>query len=76
MRHPLVRFGSTKVFPVGSITLPVTIGTYPQQITKEITFLVVKFSSTNNAINGRPTLKAWKAATSAYHLLSKIPNRV
>ena len=73
---PLVRFGSTKVFPVGSITLPVTIGTYPQQITKEISFLVVKFSSTNNAINGQPTLKAWKAATSTYHLPSKIPNRV
>ena len=30
---PLMRFGGTKVFPVGSIALPVTIGTYPQQIT-------------------------------------------
>ena len=26
----LVRFGGTKVFPVKTITLPVTIGTYPQ----------------------------------------------
>ena len=73
---PLVRFGGTKVFPVESIALPVTIGTYPQQITKEITFLVVEFSSTNNAIIRRPTLNVWKAVTSTYHLPSKIPDRV
>ena len=73
---PLVRFNGNKVFSVGSITLPMTIGTYPQQITKEITFLVVEFSSTNNAIIGRPTLNVWKAVTSTYHLPSKIPDRV
>ena len=71
-----MRFGSTKVFPIKSIALLVTIGTYPQQITKEITFLVVEFSSTNNAINGRPTLDVWKEVTSTYHLPSKIPNKV
>ena len=71
-----MRFGSTKVFPIKSIALLVTIGTYPQQITKEITFLVVEFSSTNNAINGRPTLDVWKKVTSTYHLPSKIPNKV
>ena len=76
LNTPLMRFGSTKVFPIGSIALLVTIGTYPQQITKEITFLVVEFSSTNNAINGRPTLDVWKEVTSTYHLPSKIPNRV
>ena len=73
---PLIRFGSTKVFPIGSIALLVTIGTYPQQITKEITFLVVEFSSTNNTIIGRPTLDVWKEVTSTYHLPSKIPNKV
>ena len=52
LSNTLIRFGSTKVFPIGSIALLVTIGTYPQQITKEITFLVVEFSSTNNAIIG------------------------
>ena len=71
-----MRFGSTKVFPIGSIALLVTIGTYPQQITKEITFLVVEFSSTNNTIIGRPTLDVWKEVTSIYHLPSKIPDRV
>ena len=71
-----MRFGSTKVFPIGSIALLVTIDTYPQQITKEITFSVVEFSSTNNTIIRRPTLDVWKEVTSIYHLPSKIPNRV
>ncbi|XP_030948866.1 uncharacterized protein LOC115972746 [Quercus lobata] len=38
---PLVGFGGTKVIPLGTITLAVTAGDYPQQITKEIMFLVV-----------------------------------
>ena len=38
---PLVGFGGAKIFPLGAITLTVTAGDYPQQITKEVTFLVV-----------------------------------
>ena len=38
---PLVGFGGTRVFPLGAVTLSVTAGDYPQQITKDITFLVV-----------------------------------
>ena len=38
---PLVGFGGTKVFPLGTITLFVTAGDYPQQITMEVMFLVV-----------------------------------
>ena len=30
---PLVGFGGTKVFPLGAVTLSVTVGDYPQQIT-------------------------------------------
>ena len=52
----LVGFGGTKVLPIGTITLPVTIGTYPQQLTKEVNFLVVDCSFTYNAVIGRPTL--------------------
>ena len=70
---PVVGFGSTKGFPVRTIMLPVTIGTYPHQLTKEISFLVVDCSSTYNAIIGWPTLNAWKATTFAYHLLVKFP---
>ena len=29
------------MFPLGAVTLLVTIGEYPQQITKDVTFLVV-----------------------------------
>ena len=53
---PLVGFGGTKVMLVGSITLLVTISTYPQQITKDVTFLVVDCSLAYNAIIGQPTL--------------------
>ena len=48
-------------------------GDYPQQITKEVTFLVVDCSSAYNVILGRPTLNAWKAVTSTYHLMIKFP---
>ena len=69
----LVGFGGTRVYPLGVVTLPVTVGDYPQQITKELTFLVVDCSSAYNAILGCPTLNSWKAVTSAYHLMIKFP---
>ena len=68
---PLVGFGGTKVFLIETITLPVTIGTYLQQLTEEVNFLVINCSSAYNAIIGRPMLNVWKAATSTYHLLVK-----
>ncbi|XP_030936086.1 uncharacterized protein LOC115961208 [Quercus lobata] len=68
---PLIGFGGMKVQPVGTITLPVVVGSYPQQITKEVNFLVVDCTSSYNAIIGRPTLNSWKAITSTYHLSVK-----
>ena len=68
---PFVGFGGTRVFPLGAITLAVTTGDYPQQITKEVTFLVVDCSFAYNAILGRPSLNSWKAVTSTYHLMIK-----
>ena len=59
--------------PVRTITLPVVVGAYPQQVTKNLNFLVVDCSSSYNAIIGRPTLNSWKAVTSTYHLLVKFP---
>ena len=50
-----------------------TVDDYPQQITKDVTFLVVDCSSAYNAILGRPTLNSWKAVTSTYHLMIKFP---
>ena len=70
---PFFAFGGTKVYPLGTVTLPVTLGDYPQQITRDVTFLVVDCSSAYNAIIGRPTLNSWKAITSTYHLMVKFP---
>ena len=61
------------VFSLGPVILSVTIGDYPQQITKDGTFLMVDCSSAYNAILGRPTLNSWKAVTSTYHLMIKFP---
>ena len=69
----LVGFEGTKVYPLGTVTLLITIGDYPQQITRDVTFLVVDCSSAYNAIIGQPTLNSWKAITSTYHLMIKFP---
>ena len=43
---PLVGFGGIKVYPLGTVTLPVTVGDYLQQIIKDVTFLAVDYSFT------------------------------
>ena len=73
MNAPFVGFRGTRVFPLGAVTLSVTVGDYPQQITKDITFLMVDCSFVYNAILGRPTLNSWKAVTSTYHLMINFP---
>ena len=70
---PLVGFGGTRVHPLGEVTLLVTVGDYPQQITRDVTFLAVDCSSAYNAILGRPTLNSWKVVTSTYYLMIKFP---
>ena len=70
---PLVGFGGTGVYPLGAVTLPMMVRDYFQQITKDVTFLVVDYLSVYNAILGRPTLNTWKAVTSTYHLMIKFP---
>ena len=75
MYSSLVGFGETKVQPVGTVTLPVVVGAYPQQVAKDVNFLVVDCSSSYNVIIGRPTLNSWKAVTSTYHLSIKFPTK-
>ena len=70
---PLVGFGGIRVLALGAITLWVTVGDYPQQITTDVTFLVVDCSSAYNAILGRSTLNSWKAVTSTCHFMIKFP---
>jgi len=38
---PLIGFGGMKILPVGTISLPIVVGSYSQQINKEVNFLVV-----------------------------------
>ena len=73
VNSPLVGFGGIKAKPVGTVTLTVVVGAYPQQVTKDVNFLLVDCSSSYNAIIGRPTLNNWKAVTSTYHLSVKFP---
>ena len=73
MHSPLVGFSGMKVQPVDTISLPVVVGAYSQQVTRNVNFLVVDCSSSYNAIIGRPTLNSWKTVTSTYHLSIKFP---
>ncbi len=56
MEAPLVGFMGDKICPVGIVTLPITIDTYPKQVSKTVDFLVVDCPSAYNTIIGRPTL--------------------
>ena len=73
VHSPLVGFGGMKVQYVGTITLLVVVRAHPQQVTRNVNFLIVDCSSSYNAIIGRPTLNSWKAVTSTYHLSVKFP---
>uniref|UniRef100_A0A2N9GDN4 Reverse transcriptase domain-containing protein n=1 Tax=Fagus sylvatica TaxID=28930 RepID=A0A2N9GDN4_FAGSY len=73
MGIPLVGFTGDKICPVGIITLPITIDTYPKQVSKTVDFLVVDCPSVYNTIIGQPTLNRLRAMTSTYHFLIKFP---
>lgn len=62
-----------RVTSLGSIDLPVTIGEYPKQTTKLITFLIVDCPSAYNVILGRTALNAFQVVTSTYQLVLKFP---
>ena len=55
----------------GIVTLTVTAGSHPFQVTNKHNFLVVDSPSSYNMIIGRPTLNHWKVATSTYCLKVK-----
>ena len=70
---PLISFSGDKVYPKGIVTLTVTAGSHPFQVTNRHNFLVVDSPSSYNVIIGRPTLNRWKAATFTYCLKVKFP---
>ena len=70
---PLINFSGDRVYPKGIVTLTVTAGSYPVQLTRQVDFLVVDCPTSYNVIIGRPTLNKWKAVTSTYCLKVKFP---
>ena len=74
----LINFSGDKVYPKGIVMLTIIMGIHSRQLTHQLDFLVVNYSSSYNVIIGRPILNRWKAATSTYCLKVKFPidNRV
>ncbi|XP_010245144.1 PREDICTED: uncharacterized protein LOC104588768 [Nelumbo nucifera] len=69
---PLVGFFGNVVKPEGRITLPITVGAEPHQVTWMNEFLVVRIELPYNTIMGRLTLHALKVVMSSYHLALKL----
>jgi len=57
---PLIIFSGDRVYPKGIVTLAITVGTSPRQLTRQLDFLVVNCLSSYNVIIERPTLNCWK----------------
>ena len=55
-KSPFVSFSGDKVYPWGIVTLTVTTGLYPFQVTNKHNFLVIDSPLSYNVIIGRPTL--------------------
>jgi hypothetical protein len=66
-------FAGQKMLPLGSIDLPVTLGSYPRQKVIMVKFLIIDRVSAYNAIIGRTALNYLKAVTSTPHLSMKFP---
>ncbi|XP_062114446.1 uncharacterized protein LOC133825533 [Humulus lupulus] len=69
----LSEFSEEGLISMGQIKLLVTLGEVPRQAFKYCTFVVVDWSSTYNAILGRPTLVEFGAITSIRHMCMMFP---
>ncbi|KAL0445095.1 UNVERIFIED_CONTAM: hypothetical protein Slati_2232200 [Sesamum latifolium] len=67
----LYGFAGEVVHPRGIISLPLTLGIGPIRRTCMLKFLVVDVPSAYNVILGRPTLNAFQAMISTYHMKIK-----
>ncbi|KAL0405503.1 UNVERIFIED_CONTAM: hypothetical protein Slati_3864200 [Sesamum latifolium] len=67
----LYDFAGEVVHPRGLISLPLTLGTGHTRKTCILKFLVVDVPSAYNVILGRPTLNAFQAVISMYHMKIK-----
>jgi hypothetical protein len=72
---PLVGFIGEQVLTMGVISLPITCGTSPRDLTVIVDFLVIDQPSAYNAIIGQPASNKLKAITSTYQLMMKFPTK-
>ncbi|KAL0395385.1 UNVERIFIED_CONTAM: hypothetical protein Slati_4504700 [Sesamum latifolium] len=70
---PLTGLSGQMIEPLGEVTLPLSLGSYPKRYTKMVKFLVVKAPSAYNIILGRPSLNIFRAIASTYHMKLKFP---
>ncbi|XP_012837573.1 PREDICTED: uncharacterized protein LOC105958118 [Erythranthe guttata] len=69
----LIGFAGEVVQPMGEVTLPVSLGTDPLKATRAVRFLIIDAPSTYNMIMGRPSMNAFEAVVSTFHMKMKFP---
>jgi hypothetical protein len=72
--HPFSRVGAQPVYPLGSITLPVTFGTKENFHTENVQFDVAEVNLPFNAIIGRAALYQFMAIAHYEYLVLKMPS--
>jgi hypothetical protein len=72
--HPFFGVGPQPVYPLGSITLPVTFGSEENFHTKNVQFDVVEVNLPFNAIVRRPALHRFMAIAHYGYLVLKMPS--
>ncbi|ONI21605.1 hypothetical protein PRUPE_2G075200 [Prunus persica] len=68
---PLLGFTRDNINSIGSVTLPLSLGTAPQRTTVYTTFLIVECPSDYNVILGWPALCSLRAFIASHMLLMK-----
>jgi hypothetical protein len=74
--RPFSGVGPQLVYPLGSITLPVTFGTEENFRTENVMFDVAEVNLPFNAIIGRPALYRFMAIAHYRYLVLKMPSRL
>jgi hypothetical protein len=72
--RPFSRVGANLVYPVGTISLPVTFGTEVNFRTENVQFEVAEVNLPFNAIMGRPALYRFMAIAHYGYLVLKMPS--